>query len=123
MDNSDTCKEKVGLFLVNNCPSTSEGTCENCGKHICKKHTYSHSALGKQKTLCLSCKASLDSRLTSEIELYSPERAIWRKKMMNRFMEEYPFLVTMTEQYGSLFDTIILADYVSSSNHSSSFDS
>ncbi|MGM5630825.1 hypothetical protein O2K51_07960 [Apibacter raozihei] len=123
MDNEKKCEETIGLFLVNNCLGKAEKKCENCGKEICREHFFTNTKARRTIKLCLTCKSVLDKRLTSNIELYSPERSIWRKKMMNRFKNEYPFLVTMNDQYGPLFNTIYYADFNDSTQESSYFDS
>lgn len=124
MDNTKLlCQEITGLFLVDGCTNTGVHICDNCEKMVCKDHIF-HNIVGKvSQQLCLSCKAVKDPRLTAQIELYSPDRMIWRKKMMNRFHDEYPFLVSMVSQYDSLFNTLILADMLSHSDDSSVFDS
>lgn len=123
MDETINCQETIGLFLVDGCTNPAAHKCDSCGKMVCKSHIF-HNVIAKQRQqLCLTCKAVKDPRLTSQIEIYSPDRIIWRKKMMNRFHNEYPFLVSMVSQYDSLFDTLILADFADHSGDSSVFDS
>lgn len=123
MDQNINCQEKLGLFLVDDCPAVATEQCANCNKKVCKNHIFLQNENGKNQKLCLTCKAVLDPRLTSKIELYSPDRPVWRKKMMNRFHTEYPFLVTMASQYGALFDTVSFTDLSNHSGDSSPFDS
>lgn len=59
----------------------------------------------KHAVLCLSCFTEFDARLTSDYELYSKDRAVWRRKMLQRFHDEYPYMQFLAENYGSLFDT------------------
>ncbi|MRM82346.1 hypothetical protein [Riemerella anatipestifer] len=123
MEKDITCQEKIGLFLVDTCTNDAVCTCSNCGKKVCKNHVFQHKLSSALNELCLTCKAVLDPRITSQIELYSSDRAIWRKKMNTRFHEEYPYLVAMADQYDSLFDTVIFAGSNDSTNSSSSFES
>ena len=123
MEQNINCQEKTGLFLVDDCDNISVAQCQNCNKNVCKNHFFYQKSTGDFKKICLTCKAVLDPRLTSKIELYSSDRPIWRKKMMNRFHAEYPFLVTMAGMYGGLFDTMVFSDFSSHSNDSSPFDS
>jgi hypothetical protein len=123
MEENTKCQEKLGLFLVEDCPNPSSNQCENCNKNVCKDHIFQETSGPKTQNLCLSCKAVLDPRLTSKIELYSADRPVWRKKMMNRFHEEYPFLVTMSNMYGPLFAAMAFTDFTDHSSDSSPFDS
>jgi hypothetical protein len=40
-----------------------------------------------------------------KLELFSKGRSVWRRKMIERFKKEYPYMVFLAEDYGSLFDT------------------
>jgi hypothetical protein len=117
----NTCLEKTGLFLVDICDKKADYNCKNCSKAICKNHLYTDDATSSK--LCLSCKTVLDKRLTSEIELYSSDRAIWRKKMGSRFLLEYPYLVAMADQYDALFHARGISDTYYYSHGTSAFDS
>lgn len=109
MEKIATCEERSGLFIVRNCENPFSNTCEKCKKNICEIHSFKSNSLKledfKNTILCLSCFSDLDTRLTSEYELYSKDRAVWRKKMMQRFHSEYPYMQFLAEDYGSLFDT------------------
>lgn len=123
MDNTLNCKETTGLFLVDACRNVGVHICDSCEKMVCKDHIF-HNIVGKtNQQLCLSCKAIKDPRLTSQIELYSPDRMIWRKKMMNRFHTEYPFMASMVNNYDALFAALLISDFADHSNDSSAFDS
>ncbi|WP_028888855.1 hypothetical protein [Tenacibaculum ovolyticum] len=113
---TQNCKEFTGLFIVKNCENIATVNCEKCNKGICNTHafeakhifTYTKTDIGfrdNNNTLCISCFVEFDARLTNKIELYSKDRAIWRRKMLERFHKEYPYMVFMAEDYGALFDT------------------
>jgi hypothetical protein len=119
--NENTCQEKTGLFLIDVCDKQADYNCKNCSKSICKKHLFTDDETATK--LCLSCKAVLDKRLTSEIELYSSDRAVWRKKMGSRFLVEYPYLVAMADQYDALFHARGFSDSHYYAHGTSAFDS
>ncbi|WP_075343672.1 hypothetical protein [Tenacibaculum agarivorans] len=113
------CEEYTGLFVVRQCENEATTECSKCSKKICSVHsfkadqifTYTNTNIAtnvirdSKGILCLSCFTELDARLTNDIELYSKDRAVWRRKMIERFHKEYPYMVFMAEDYGSLFDT------------------
>lgn len=123
MENANTCQEKTGLFLVDTCEQMAVENCRHCSKAVCKSHTFVYGSGSVLTKVCLTCKTALDPRLTSEIELYSADRAIWRKKMGIRFHNEYPYLVLMADQYDTLFDTMTYAGIHDTDTDSSPFES
>jgi hypothetical protein len=123
MEQVIVCQEKTGLFLIDSCRQSVAGSCTNCGKHICREHTFSQGEETTESKVCLTCKTAFDPRLTSQIELYSGDRAIWRKKMALRFHQEYPYLVAMASKYDALFDSYRYPGYHDSSSNNSFFES
>ena len=103
-------------------------TCNNCNKPICKTHTFKplnsvKTTIGVQK-LCLTCFTEQDTRLTKNIELYSKDRYIWRRKMIVRFHKEYEYMTLIAENYGTLFTVYDHFDsYDDTDDNSSYFDS
>lgn len=129
------CEEFTGLFVVRNCENPPIKNCNKCNKNICESHSFkatnilnhvnAHESYKEANaTLCITCFVEFDARLTNEIELYSKDRAIWRRKMIQRFHAEYPYMVFMAEDYGSLFDTAAAGAFIyHDSDEGSYFDS
>ena len=116
METETLCEEHTGLFIVRNCENTISNNCAKCNKKVCTTHAYDASKIitnvalkvdykKNNDTLCITCFTKFDTRLTNNIELYSKDRAVWRKKMVQRFHAEYPYMLFMAEDYGSLFNT------------------
>jgi len=116
MENTTLCEEFTGLFVVRNCENVYTKNCAKCNKKVCNTHAYDATNIftnvaldvdykKNKDTLCISCFIEYDARLTKDIELYSKDRAIWRRKMIDRFHAEYPYMLFMAEDYGSLFET------------------
>jgi len=120
MEQTNLCKESIGLFIVRICKVPSTSTCKNCKKPICTTHTFKQKGI---TNLCLTCFTDQDTRLTKDIELYSKDRYIWRKKMIERFHKEYEYMVFLAEDYGSLFDTTNHGTYDDFDDSNSYFDS
>lgn len=128
------CEEFTGLFVVRNCENNPTIVCDKCKKNVCNTHAFKadniisfgkeHEVYKKNNSiLCISCFVEFDARLTNNIELYSKDRSVWRRKMIHRFHAEYPYMVFMADDYGSLFDsssTIFMSD---DSDDGSYFDS
>ncbi|WP_299838622.1 hypothetical protein [uncultured Tenacibaculum sp.] len=136
METKQYCEELTGLFIVRKCENLSTTTCSRCSKNICNTHAYkaekifthvdtdTTSSLKQGKgILCISCFTEFDARLTKEIELYSKDRAVWRRKMIERFHKEYPYMLFMAEDYGSLFDTTHVSYFHDHDNDDAYFDS
>lgn len=120
MEFQQFCEETVGLFVVKTCDRLKSQECDNCNKGVCDTHTFK--ADGAKK-LCLTCFTDQDTRLTSSIELYSKDRYVWRRKLIQRFHEEYEYMVFMADQYGTLFDTTTNDYYDDNDDNDSFFDS
>ncbi len=116
MKETKHCEELTGLFVIRNCENIATKSCARCNKNICNTHAFNAENIftyvdsyktykDNKSILCISCFTEFDARLTDKIELYSKDRAIWRRKMVERFHEEYPYMVFMANDYGSLFDT------------------
>ncbi|WP_300021193.1 hypothetical protein [uncultured Maribacter sp.] len=133
-ENKIRCEEFTGLFVVRNCENKPTIVCYKCKKNVCNIHAFKANKIVSQNSglqvykkknaiLCISCFVEFDARLTNDIELYSKDRSVWRRKMINRFHEEYPYMVFMADDYGGLFDsssTVFLHD---DSDDGSYFDS
>ncbi len=116
------CEEFTGLFVIRKCENPPTTICDKCSKNICSTHAFKANETNFTK-LCISCFVEFDARLTNVIELYSKDRAIWRRKMIQRFHDEYPYMVFMAENYGSLFETTSGTFIHDTSDEGSYFDS
>ena len=62
--------------------------------------------------------------LPNAIELYSKDRYVWRRKMIERFHKEYEFMRFIAEDYGALFTVTDSFDsYDDMDDNTSYFDS
>ena len=116
MEPTTLCQESTGLFVIRKCENASTKTCAKCDKKICNTHAFygkdiytnvdlKENYKKNNEILCISCFIEFDARLTNDIELYSKDRSVWRRKMIDRFHAEYSYMLFMAEDYGSLFDT------------------
>ena len=106
MEITDTCKETIGLFVIRTCDANAVAVCEKCSKPVCAIHIFNSLKLQPEHDkLCLTCFTEEDTRLTKDIEVYSKDRYVWRRKMIDRFHQEYHYMVFMAEDYGDLFMT------------------
>lgn len=120
MEETKKCDELTGLFLLKKCENSPSSTCNLCNKSMCETHAFTKN----EKLICLSCFTENDTRLTKDIELYSKDRFVWRRKMINRFHLEYPYMTLIVDEHSHLFDTMsygmIYHDYHDDSSY---FDS
>ncbi|TSE10356.1 MULTISPECIES: hypothetical protein [Aquimarina] len=107
MEERKNCEETIGLFVLRACDTTMVHNCKRCDKPICNIHAFkplenTNAEIGAQN-LCLTCFTEQDTRLTKDIELYSKDRYVWRRKMIERFHKEYEYMTFIAEDYGGLF--------------------
>ncbi|TPN85982.1 hypothetical protein [Aquimarina algicola] len=125
MEERQKCEETIGLFVLRTCDAIKVYNCMKCGKPICRVHAFkpltNNGASGGDQKLCLSCFTEEDTRLTKDIELYSKDRYVWRRKMIERFHREYEYMTFIAEDYGSLFMGHDHYDYYDDTDDSTSY--
>ncbi|QXP53163.1 hypothetical protein H0I25_10685 [Cellulophaga sp. HaHa_2_95] len=128
MEQRKNCEETIGLFVLRPCETTMVLTCKKCQKPVCNEHSFKPLKANKPDAsaskLCLTCFTELDTRLTNDIELFSKDRYVWRRKMIDRFHKEYEYMRFIAEDHGSLFmvhDTFY--GYDDTDDNTSFFDS
>ncbi|PKV52991.1 hypothetical protein ATE84_5124 [Aquimarina sp. MAR_2010_214] len=107
MEERKNCEETIGLFVLRACDIPMVHHCKKCNKPICNIHAFkpleSTNTVEETQNLCLTCFTEQDTRLTKDIELYSKDRYVWRRKMIERFHKEYEYMTFIAEDYGALF--------------------
>ncbi|WP_103863407.1 hypothetical protein [Aquimarina sp. I32.4] len=127
MEERKKCEETIGLFVLRTCDAMMVHACEKCNKPICNIHAFvpieDQKSIVPTRHFCLSCFTEQDTRLTKDIELYSKDRYVWRRKMIERFHKEYEYMSFIAEDYGYLFATSTYGMYDDIDDNTSYFDS